>query len=276
MKLRLLLFICFVQMCVALPVMAARNKTTYFSANILYCDIEYGEKRSDYVRRREDLIALLAKLKPDVIGVQEASVCKIYGHPSGDDTMKEVVLGLKKRGLNYGSSFWLSESVGALWVEGLAFLWNKDTVALGKEHISCRHLDASYLRKGALIQKSLCRADVSAMDGGPPLSIYNTHLESYEDDVRGKQSLEVSEILRNETAVSKRRALFGGDMNSEDMKNIFEAAGFQLISLNRVDYIFSHGISSGDISAEVIPLHSIPGKPDISDHNGILVTVWDE
>jgi len=267
---------CFIQLCVALPVMAARNKITYFSANILYCDIASGEKRTDYVRRRDGLIALLAELKPDAIGIQEASVCKIYVHPTGDDTIKAVVLGLKKRGLNYGASFWLSESVGSIWLEGLAFLWNKDTVFLDKEHIACRHLDASYRRSGTLIQKSLCRAEVSTMDGDTPLFIYNAHLEAFDDDVRNKQSLEVSEIIRNESVVSKKRALFGGDLNSDDISNNFEDIGFKLILINRVDYMFSYGIPSEKINVELIPLHSIPGKPDISDHNGILVTVWDE
>jgi endonuclease/exonuclease/phosphatase family metal-dependent hydrolase len=276
MRLRLLVFVCFIQACAAWPVMAARNKVTYLSANILYCNIAEGEKRSDYVRRREALTALLAEMKPDVIGIQEASICKIYGHPSGDDTIKELVLGLKKKGLNYGSSFWVSESIGTIWIEGLAFLWNEDAVSLDEDHIACRHLDTTYRRSGTLIQKSLCRAEVSTPVDAAPLLIYNTHFESCRGDVRDKQSLEVIGILGKEAVASKKRALFGGDLNSADMGSSFESAGFQLISLDRVDYIFSHGVSSGDIAAEVIPLHSIPGKPDISDHNGILVTVWDE
>jgi len=273
MRLQCILLMFFIQLNIAMPVMASRSKVTYLSANILYCDIVAGEKRSDYVKRREDLIALLTDLKPDVIGIQEASICKIYGHPSGDNTIKEIVLGLKKKGLNYGSSFWQSENIGAIWIEGLAFLWNKETVSLDKDHIECRHLDASYRRSGALIQKSLCRAEVTAKDGDRPLFVYNTHLEAYKDDIRNEQALEISDILRSETEVSKKRVLFGGDLNSGDMRSIYETAGFQMISLDRVDYIFSHGISLEDIKAEVIPLHSVSGKPDISDHNGILITV---
>lgn len=260
-------------LCGARPGMAAKRSMTYFSANILYCDVAAGEKRADYVRRREGLIEVLAKLKPDVIGIQEAAVCKIYGHPSGDDTVKEIAIGLKKRGLNYGASFWLSESVGGLWLEGLAFLWNKEAVSLDKTCIKCRHLGNSYQRSGALIQKSLCRAEVSPKSGGSPLFFYNTHLEAYKDDVRDKQALEVREILRREAVAAKRRALFGGDLNSDAMRTVFEVVGFRLVRLDRVDYIFSSGISPASIKSELVPLHSIPGKQDISDHNGILVTV---
>lgn len=248
---------------------------TYFSANILYCDLQANEKRDDYANRREALIALLAEMKPDIVGIQEASVCKIYGHPSGDDTIKEIALGLKKRGLNYGASFWESERVGALWIEGLAFLWNKETVALDKAHIKCRHLETSYQRSGALIRKSLCRADAAAKDGGAPLRVYNTHFEAYKNDVRIEQSLEVASILREELAAPGVRALFGGDLNSSDMSKTYEAVGFKTVGADRVDYVFSLGIPDDDIRSEVIPLLSIPGKPDISDHNGILVTIRD-
>lgn len=272
-SLQLILFLCFIQLFVAAPAIASKSKVTYLSANILYCNIADGEKRSEYVKRREDLIALLADLKPDVVGIQEASICGIYGHPSGDNTIKEIVLGLKKKGLNYGSSFWRSENIGTIWIEGLAFLWNKDALSLDDSRIECRHLEASYRRNGALIQKSLCRAEVSEKDDDKPLFIYNTHFDSYKKDVRNRQALEVMEILRKETGDSKKRVLFGGDLNNKEMRDTFETAGFRMVRLERVDYIFSHGISTDDIQTEIIPLHSVPEKPDISDHNGILVTV---
>ncbi len=246
---------------------------TYFSANILYCDLQASEKRDDYVKRREALIALLAEMKPDIVGIQEASICKIYGHASGDDTIKEIAVGLKKRGLNYGGSFWESERVGSLWIEGLAFMWNRETVSLDKAHIKCRRLEKSYQRSGALIQKSLCRADAEAKDGGAPLRVYNTHFEAYKNDVRIAQSLEVASILREELSAPGARALFGGDLNSGDMSATYEAEGFKTVAADRVDYVFSLGIPDGDVAAVVIPLHSIPGKLDVSDHNGILVTI---
>jgi len=273
MKTRALIITSFIFVLASKSLAAAESRMTYFSANILYCDLQASEKRDDYVKRREALIALLAEMKPDIVGIQEASVCKIYGHPSGDDTIKEIALGLKKRGLNYGGSFWESERVGALWIEGLAFLWNRETVALDKAHIKCRRLETSYRRSGALIQKSLCRADAAAKDGGALLRVYNTHFEAYKNDVRIEQSREVASILREELAAPDARALFGGDLNSRDMSATYEAEGFITVGADRVDYVFSLGISDEDIAAEVIPLHSTPGKLDISDHNGILVTI---
>ncbi|HOC93513.1 MAG TPA: endonuclease/exonuclease/phosphatase family protein [bacterium] len=273
MKTRTLIIFSFIVILAARPLSAAESHTTYFSANILYCDLQAGEKRDDYASRREALIALLAEMKPDIVGIQEASVCKIYGHPSGDDTIKEIALGLKKRGLNYGASFWESERVGSLWIEGLAFMWNRETVALDKANIKCRHLETSYQRSGALIQKSLCRADATAKDGGAPLRVYNTHFEAYKSDARIKQSLEVAAILREESADPNARALFGGDLNSRDMSGTYEAEGFKTVAADRVDYVFSIGISDEDIRAEIVPLHSLPEASDISDHNGILVTI---
>ena len=258
------------------PARPDEKKTiTYFSANILYCDLVNGEKRESYVQRRELLIELLAELKPDVIGIQEASVCRIYGHPSGDDTVEQIVRGLKERGLEYGAYFWQSESIGSVWLEGLAFLWNSKTVDLSRDRIKCRYLKDTYVHRGAQIRKSLCRAEVSPKNGESVepqfrLLIYNTHLDARNNDIKQKQAGEIRSYLKKEVIDKNRPALFGGDLNHKQMKEPFEETGFRLSALSRVDYIFSFGIPEDGIESRIIPLHSVQGVPDISDHHGIF------
>ncbi|HOO57374.1 MAG TPA: endonuclease/exonuclease/phosphatase family protein [bacterium] len=252
------------------------DEFTYFSANILYCDITAGEERDSYISRRNDLIALLSEMKPDVIGIQEASICRIYGHPSTDHTIKEISKGLKEHSLNYSYYFWESERIGSLWIEGLAFLWNKDIIQVGKDDIECRHLDASYLHKGALIQKSLCRIKVQPKnppEGSSPVLIYNTHFDARNYDIKLRQAEEVSGFLDKEVLKTNSYALFGGDLNYREFKPLFTDLGIDLLLRDRVDYVFSAKFAGDDAKAEAILLYNVEGKPDISDHNGILTTV---
>lgn len=261
--------ICFLTAVLCCSCVSGRGtQFTILSANIRYCDI-LNESKTKYEYRRSLLIEELFELRPDVMAIQEASKCDIWG--TGIDTIQIVAKGLKARGLNYNWYFWISEGFEGFWQDGLAFLWNADRVNLVQDDISCTHLTDRHVDKGMEIVKSLCQLSIRSIgrssSKSPTLLLFNTHLDAQYHDIRDAQAKEVASIIDKQLQ-PKTPAILVGDFNSNEIDAFFTPTQWRRKLKNNVDFIFVRNISDVQIfDLSVVQLK----EKGISDHNGLWI-----
>ena len=244
-----------------------------FCANILYCD-PTAEPKPAFIERRDRLIDLLEQMQPDVVAIQEACDCLLYGPEQR--TVQVIVESLSERGLNYDYSFWVSEKMTDLWQEGLAFVWNTDRLDVAPGGIECVHLSESYFHIAMMIRKSLCRMTVlpKSPEGTrmecPPVEIFNTHLDARYDEVRDAQAIEIAGIFEESLDLPESKAVFVGDLNGREMEPFFEPQGWRLDVQNHVDYILTLNLPDEKVvEARVVDLK----ETGISDHDGLWIEI---
>ncbi|MBT3222329.1 MAG: endonuclease/exonuclease/phosphatase family protein [Proteobacteria bacterium] len=239
-----------------------KTNLTVLNNNVLYCDpLEEAEEL--YYARRDLLIAELSELQPDVMAIQEASNCFVFG--DDQKTIDIVVDGLANNGLNYGSNFWISEGYEGIWEEGLAFIWNEETVEVDEEEILCSWLSDQY-NLGMDIIKSLCRIGVTV--GDKETMVFNTHLDARDDVVNEAQTLEVAALLQ-ERLPEGQAGVFTGDLNRHDGEGYFTPDEWSLLKKDHVDYIFVKNI----VESAIVETTVLPFGDDISDHNALWLEI---
>ena len=241
-----------------------KTNLTVLNANILYCD-PLEEEVELYLARRDLLIEELTELQPDVMAIQEASNCYVFG--DAEKTIEAVVDGLADNGLSYGSYFWISEGYEGIWEEGLAFIWNEQTVDVDENEVLCSWLSDHYNYPGMEIIKSLCRVTVAV--GDDETMVFNTHLDARDEDVREAQTLELTSLLQ-ERLPDGHAGVFTGDLNRHDAEGYFTPDGWTLLKKDHVDYIFVKNIPSASVVETTVIALKDKG---ISDHNGLWLDV---
>ncbi|MCA9524338.1 MAG: hypothetical protein KC609_25395 [Myxococcales bacterium] len=279
----------------------------FLNANILYWDLGQFlagamgyETEAEYDARRDRWVAKIIELKPDVMALQEQwetvksgqTVINSFADPdfvyrirNSVAEVVELVNAQQIPGLHYDYHFFaaqtLVDSVPAF-REGLAFVWNSERICVDKSAIQCENLTDSVKNSvtvegfGELTyttRKALCRAEVYQRFGEFRVQLFNTHIESFDSDVREKQIAEVAARLTVQLP-DGALGLLSGDFNTDTFtKTTIEAAGWtQVLSLT-IDKIFARNLTLPDDIGNAQTITLKPYQTLISDHDGLWLEI---